>query len=319
MTSSACIFLPGSGAVCRGYRFPYGYLRVFGPVNCLLLGAYSMKTRLMQICAPVRGWDQLASRHQVPLHHAETPNSQHVCEWVKENGVDIILIMVWHILKKEIIELPRIGIINKHSALLPSYRGVFPFFWTRLKGDPMGITFHEVDAGIDTGAILLQERYRRRILALRIGGNDLFSLLGMRRPRGRTVYQTPLALTISQLVTTFRPHGFHLTAPVFEYLDSPRLLEREVRADLAHGLFGKTAIHPRQVPIIEANYRVSARDLHMAEEILAHAALPVFRLHEAMCEPATHRPWAEMICARARLYGVVGSSRFRRDKLPACP
>jgi len=167
--------------------------------------------------------------------------------------------------------------------------------------------------------LLLQERYRRRILALRIGGNDLFSLLGMRRPRGRTVYQTPLALTISQLVTTFRPHGFHLTAPVFEYLDSPRLLEREVRADLAHGLFGKTAIHPRQVPIIEANYRVSARDLHMAEEILAHAALPVFRLHEAMCEPATHRPWAEMICARARLYGVVGSSRFRRDKLPACP
>jgi citrate lyase beta subunit len=155
--------------------------------------------------------------------------------------------------------------------------------------------------------LLLQERYRRRILALRIGGNDLFHLLGMRRPRGRTIYQTPLAVTIAQLVTTFCPHQFHLTGPVFEYLDSPRLLEREVRGDLGYGLFGKTAIHPRQVPLIEAHYRVSARELHMAERILAEAAPPVFRLHGSMCEPATHRRWATFIHERARLYGVVGA------------
>jgi len=146
----------------KGLQIPQWFLRVFGPVNCLLLSAYSMKTRLMQVSGPVRGWDQLASRYDVPLHYADTPHSQHVCEWVKENRVDIILIMVWHILKKEIIESPRIGIINKHTALLPSYRGVFPFFCARLKGDPIGITFHEVDVGIDTGAILLQERCPER-------------------------------------------------------------------------------------------------------------------------------------------------------------
>src|SRR5581483_290746 len=113
--------------------------------------------------------------------------------------------------------------------------------------------------------VLLQEPLRRRILSLRIGGNDLFHLLGMRRPRRGTIYQTPLAVTIAQLVTTFRPHGFNLTAPVFEYLDSPRALRREVRRDLSQGLFGKTAIHPRQVAAIESQYRVSARDLHTAE------------------------------------------------------
>ena len=155
--------------------------------------------------------------------------------------------------------------------------------------------------------LLLQEPIRRRILSLRIGGNDLFHLLGMRRPRGRTLYQTPLGVTIAQLVTTFRPHNFNLTAPVFEYLNSPRVLEREVRHDLAQGLFGKTAIHPRQVPIIEANYAVSARDLQTAEEILAHAAPPVFRLHGAMCEPATHRRWATLIVERAKIYGVAGA------------
>jgi len=157
--------------------------------------------------------------------------------------------------------------------------------------------------------VLVQEHYRRRILALRIGGNDLFHLLGMRRPRGRTIYQTPLAVTIAQLVTTFRPYGFDLTGPVFEYLGSPRVLEREVRSDLAYGLFGKTAIHPEQVRAIEACYSVTARDLEMAEEILAQAAPPVFRLHDAMCEPATHRRWAEAIHERARLYGVIGARK----------
>jgi hypothetical protein len=63
------------------------------------------------------------------------------------------------------------------------------------------------------------------------------------------------------------------------------------------------------VPAIEANYRVSARELHMAEQILAQAAPPVFRLYQAMCEPATHRPWALMIRERARLYGVAGARR----------
>lgn len=163
---------------------------------------------------------------------------------------------------------------------------------------------------------LIQEPYRGRVLALRIGANDLFHLLGMRRPRRRTVYQTPLGVTIAQLVTTFRPHGFALTGPVFEHLGADRLLEREVRADLAHGLFGKTAIHPDQIEIIERQYRVSPRELDMAEQILAGDAPPVFRLHNSMCEPATHRRWAAFIHERARLYGVAGEQRTPRVRLP---
>jgi len=151
---------------------------------------------------------------------------------------------------------------------------------------------------------LVQERYRRRILSLRIGGNDLFNLLALRRPRARTIYDTPLGVTIALLVTTFRPHGFNLTSPVFEFLDRPDVLGREVENDLAYGLFGKTAIHPEQVPIIESRYRVRHEDLQAAEQILEEAAAPVFRLHGAMCEPATHRAWAMLIRERSRIYGV---------------
>jgi citrate lyase beta subunit len=92
---------------------------------------------------------------------------------------------------------------------------------------------------------------------------------------------------------------------VFELLDRPRLLAREVRRDLACGLFGKTAVHPAQVPVIEACYAVRAEELEAAERILDASAPAVFRLHGAMCEPATHRGWATAVRERARLYGVT--------------
>ncbi len=151
---------------------------------------------------------------------------------------------------------------------------------------------------------LMAPVYRERVLSLRIGGNDLLNLLGLRRPAGRTIYRTPLSAVIAQLVTTFRPHGFNLTGPVFDYLDQGKVLSREAADDLAYGLFGKTAIHPRQVPLIESAYRVKASELQMAERILDESAPAVFRHRDAMCEPATQHRWASLIRERARLYGV---------------
>lgn len=158
--------------------------------------------------------------------------------------------------------------------------------------------------------VLQQAPWRRRILSLRFGGNDLLQLLGLRRSRNRTIYASPLGQVIHQLVTTFRPHGFNITGPVYEFLDGRTVLARETRRDLASGLFGKSAIHPDQLAVIEAQYRVHARDLEAAERILDDAAAPVFRFDDAMCEPATHRAWAMLIAERARLYGVrAGSPR----------
>lgn len=145
---------------------------------------------------------------------------------------------------------------------------------------------------------------REHILALRIGGNDLLALLGIRRPRNMTIYRTPLGAVISKLVTTFRPYGFVLTAPVFEHLDCPALLAQEVEEDLAHGLVGKTAIHPSQVPLIEQHYRVQRNDVEVAARIMDETSPAVFRMHGAMCEVATHRAWAQGIVEQARVFGT---------------
>lgn len=144
---------------------------------------------------------------------------------------------------------------------------------------------------------------RERILALRIGGNDLLALLGLRRPRGMTIYRTPLGPVIGRLATTFRPHGFALTAPVFEHLDLPELLDQEVQEDLAHGMVGKTAIHPSQVEPIERHYRVEKRDWEAAKAILDAASPAVFRMHGSMCEVATHRAWAQRVLGQSEVFG----------------
>ena len=145
---------------------------------------------------------------------------------------------------------------------------------------------------------------RSRVLALRIGGNDLLALLGLRRPRNMTIYRTPLGPVIARLVTIFRPWGFCLTAPVFEHLDLPDLLDQEVLEDIAYGMVGKTAIHPSQITPIEEHYKVKPQDLAAAHAILDENSPAVFRMHDSMCEVATHRAWAERTVAQSRLFGA---------------
>ena len=145
---------------------------------------------------------------------------------------------------------------------------------------------------------------RARILALRIGGNDLLALLGIRRPSTGTIYQTPLGQVIGRLVTTFRPHGFHLSAPVFEHLSQPAWLAAEMAQDLAHGMIAKTAIHPDQIPQIERHYMVAQSDIELALRIIDPDSPAVFRMQESMCEVATHSSWAQQIIEQARLFGI---------------
>lgn len=145
---------------------------------------------------------------------------------------------------------------------------------------------------------------RDRVLAIRIGGNDLLQTLGARRSAVRTAYDGPLGTVIAGLVATFRPWGFALSAPVFEGIADGALLAEEVERDIEHGLLTKTAIHPAQLGIIQSAYAVASDELATARAMLAEASPAVFALAGAMCEPATHRVWAEGVLRRAAVFGV---------------
>ena len=70
----------------------------------------------------------------------------------------VISVSCPQIFKRELLELPRLGCINLHSALLPHYRGVLPTFWVLAKGESeTGVTVHYMSPGIDGGEIILQK------------------------------------------------------------------------------------------------------------------------------------------------------------------
>lgn len=143
--------------------------------------------------------------------------------------------------------------------------------------------------------MLTEGSLANRVIALRIGGNDLLNCLSLRRPRNLTLYDTPLGAVISQLVGVFKPHGFYLTAPVFEHFGDMDGLRRELQLDRAHGLVGKTAIHPCQLGVIEHAMAPTPMEVDEANAILAADAKAVFKMNDSMCEVATHHKWAQRI------------------------
>jgi methionyl-tRNA formyltransferase len=70
----------------------------------------------------------------------------------------IIVVGYGRILPQWMIDLPRLGNINLHASLLPKYRGAAPIQWAIARGENMtGVTTMRIDAGLDSGAILLQK------------------------------------------------------------------------------------------------------------------------------------------------------------------
>lgn len=71
----------------------------------------------------------------------------------------IVVAAYGQILPREILALPRHGCVNIHASLLPKYRGAAPINWAVIRGEAeTGNTIMQMDEGMDTGAILMQER-----------------------------------------------------------------------------------------------------------------------------------------------------------------
>lgn len=94
------------------------------------------------------------------VYQPATLKSDESFELVKSLNPDLIVVAAYgKILPKRILDAPRFGCINIHASLLPKYRGAAPIQWAIIKGEKeTGVTIMQMDEGIDTGDILLQEK-----------------------------------------------------------------------------------------------------------------------------------------------------------------
>lgn len=91
-------------------------------------------------------------------HIVDDFNGTHCEHLLQKITPDLIVLGRSRILRKHIISIPKVGILNAHPGLLPEYRGIFPVQWAIYNGDDIWVTVHFIDEGVDTGPIIVQRR-----------------------------------------------------------------------------------------------------------------------------------------------------------------
>jgi citrate lyase beta subunit len=147
--------------------------------------------------------------------------------------------------------------------------------------------------------------FRDRILSIRVGGEDILSILDMRRDCTKSLYSImPLYLVLSNILNIFKSNGFHISSPVFSCFNDNSIFLDEIDSDIEHSIFNKTTIHPNQVKIIQDRYRVKIEDYEIARKILLDNRA-VFAKAGVMYEKKTHTNWANQIIKRYENFGLV--------------
>jgi methionyl-tRNA formyltransferase len=127
----------------------------------------------------------------------------------------IIVVGYGRIIPQWMIDLPRLGNLNLHASLLPKYRGAAPIQWAIANGESVtGVTTMRIDAGLDTGDILMQRE-------LSIGGEDTAETLGPKLASigAELMVETLRGLETGQVRPSPQDHAQATLAPILKKED----------------------------------------------------------------------------------------------------
>lgn len=117
------------------------------------------------VSSPVK---EFAQEKNLPVHQPiKVKNNPDFINEIRLLKPDLLCVVAYgKILPQEILDIPKYGSINVHGSLLPKYRGAAPIQWAVLNGDKeTGVTTMFMDAGMDTGDMILKE-------TVKIGENE---------------------------------------------------------------------------------------------------------------------------------------------------
>lgn len=102
---------------------------------------------------------ELAVAHELPVFQPEKMRDPAAVEQIRAWEPDFLVVIAYgQILRQDVLDIPRVAPINVHASLLPRWRGAAPIQAAIRAGDVYtGITTMQMDAGMDTGPILLQD------------------------------------------------------------------------------------------------------------------------------------------------------------------
>jgi methionyl-tRNA formyltransferase len=152
----------------------------------------------------------------LPVHQPEKIGSPQAQEHLQKLAPDCIVIIAYgQIIPARLLHIPKYGWINLHASLLPKYRGAAPIHWAVANGETKtGVTTMRIDAGMDTGEILLQRQ-------IPIGPGETAPELGMRMAEAGAplMAETLRGLAAGSLKGRVQDHGEATYAPLLKKED----------------------------------------------------------------------------------------------------
>jgi hypothetical protein len=140
--------------------------RLLGLMNAARVTAWSMAAGLSAISGLDRFLARpltmrtVADRVGVPQRVFPSVNGREFLEYVRAQGVDLIVNHHSEIYRTEAIGAARLGVLNIHSGFLPEYRSALPVFWSLFDNTELhGITAHLIDEGVDSGRLVLRRGF----------------------------------------------------------------------------------------------------------------------------------------------------------------
>lgn len=98
----------------------------------------------------------LAEELGLPVFQPEKPNTPDFIGCMRDLRPDLAVVVAYgHLIRRELLDIPRLGFVNLHASLLPAYRGAAPVPWAILKGEATsGASVFRLDERFDTGGVI---------------------------------------------------------------------------------------------------------------------------------------------------------------------
>ncbi|MEW5975880.1 MAG: methionyl-tRNA formyltransferase [Acidobacteriota bacterium] len=247
---------------------------------------------------------RLAQEAGIPVHQPERLLADQYQAVFEQLEIDAWVVVAYgKILPDWLINLPRFGALNIHASLLPKYRGAAPVHWAIANGEThTGITIMQIDSGMDTGPVLLQEK-----VAIR-PDESVSELQARLAQKGADLLLSALKLAEqNQLVPVAQNHREASYAPILKKADgqlhwreSAEALYNRVRAFNPWPgtyTFLKGAIFriwdARPLPFEEGDYPVGSLFVHPKHEVVVQCGTGLLKLLEVQLENRRRLPSLE--------------------------
>ena len=152
----------------------------------------------------------------LPVHQPEKIRAAESEELLRKLAPDCVVIIAYgQIIPARLLPIPKLGWINLHASLLPKYRGAAPIHWAIVNGEiRTGVTTMRIDAGMDTGEMLLQRE-------IEIGPNETAPELAARLSEigGPLMAETLLGLAAGTMASKAQNPAHATYAPMLKKED----------------------------------------------------------------------------------------------------